>query len=218
MLQPHIFTKIDRFMPRVQLIHYDPDQPLHGRYVPNKAVLEGEEAERARAITRVINAFFRWDFNSCELLRADGVLHPIDFANACPDSQVNSIHYYFPELVINLLSWSLYCATVRRRPALGLDWDRFFAIADQVGDFDAKLPQYDALARAYFDEEGFEHFCEQHLSSLHAVAHDYFGSARFREVVHAKVASVFPAHEVEVFTNHFFGLVQQWRADHPLES
>ena len=57
-----------------------------------------------------------------------------------------------------------------------------------------------------------------YAQDLHAVAHDYFGSARFREVVHAKVASVFPAHEVEVFTNHFFGLVQQWRADHPLES
>lgn len=208
--------------PQVMLVHYDPDQPLHGRYVPDPQVLEGEEADRARAITRVINAFFRWDFNSCEMLRVPGtdgpgVLHPIDFANACPDSQVTSIHYYFPQLVLNLLRWSIYCATVRRKPVLSTDWESFFAIADEPGTFEEKLPRYDALAREHFDSDRFEAFCAEHLTGLHATAHAYFGSDRFKQVVREKVTALFPKHEIEPFTDHFFEKVQQWRADNPVQ-
>ena len=40
-------------------------------------------------MTLTINSFFGWDFNSCEALRKDAVWHPIDFANACPNSRVS---------------------------------------------------------------------------------------------------------------------------------
>ena len=202
--------------PQVLLAKYDPGQPLHGRYVPASKVLDGEEAWRARAITRVINAFFGWDFNSCEMLRAKGTLHPIDFANACPDSQVTSIHYYFPELVKSLLRWTLFCAATKRKPVLNLDWRSFFEIADTDAPFDHKLMQYDRLAQTHFDMPAFEAFCIDHLGHLDAVAHEYFATERFRTVVREKTASLFPAHEVEPFSNHFYELVQKWRADHPV--
>jgi len=65
-----------------------------------------------------INAFFGWEFNSCESLRdRNGVFSPIDFANACPDFQVTSLHYHFPELVKNMVRWSLFCAATKRRPS-----------------------------------------------------------------------------------------------------
>ncbi|TNE91629.1 MAG: hypothetical protein EP330_04640 [Deltaproteobacteria bacterium] len=214
----------DRFVrgvgigPQVMLAKYDPDQPLHGRYVPDEAPLTGDEAWEARATTKVINAFFRWDFNSCEMLRADGELHPIDFANACPDSQVTSLHYYFPQLVLNLLKWSIFCAATRRKPSLSMDWESFFAIAAEDIPYRDKLVKYEALADAHFDTAAFDAFCAEHLGDLPRVADAYFASDRFREVTRAKVAALYPEHEIDVFTNHFFDQVQTWRAHHPVES
>ena len=205
-----LFVRAIGIGPQVLIVRYDPDAPLHARYVVDFHFLPGDQWLTATRTCRVINAFFNWDFNSCEMLRADGVLHPIDFANACPDSQVTSLHFYFPELVKALLRWSLFCAATRRKPNLDTRWERFLAIADEPGTFEEKLPRYDELAREHFDADRFTAFCKEHLSDLDSVALDYFRSPRFREVVRAKVAALYPAHEVEQFTDHFYGLVQFW--------
>ena len=197
--------------PDVNVVHYDPSAPLHARYVVDFNFIDGPGWVRAQKLTRVINAFFHWDFNSCEMLRSQGVLHPIDFANACPDSQITSLHFHFPWLVKNLLKWSIFCATTRRKPRLGHDWQPYFDIADQDISFDEKLDQYDALARAHFDTDRYHEFCERHLSHLDEVAHEFFGTPRFKELVREKVAALFPNHEVDQFTDHYFGLVQFWR-------
>lgn len=197
--------------PQVNVVRYDPTAPLHARYMVDFHYLDGDEWLRAQRITRVINAFFGWDFNSAELLRSGGELHPIDFANPCPDSQVTSLHFHFPWVVKALIRWSVFCAATKRPMRLTLPWDRFFEIADGPGTFDDKLVQYDAIALEIFDAERFEAFCEEHLSHLDEIALEYFGSEVFRQIVREKVASMFPAHEVEAFSDHFFGLVQFWR-------
>ena len=66
-------------------------------------------------MTLVINAFFAWDFNSCELIYKDGVWSPIDFANPCPDSQVTSLHYHFPWMILANLRWSIFAAVTQRQ-------------------------------------------------------------------------------------------------------
>ena len=43
-----------------------------------------------------VGAFFRWEFNSFEVIVRDGRCYPIDFANATPDMAIISLHYYFP--------------------------------------------------------------------------------------------------------------------------
>ena len=71
-----------------------------------------------------------------------------------------------------------------------------------------------AFHRAYRDRleaDRFEEFCETHLAHLDEVAWEFFGSNRAREAVRLKVDSLFPDHEVEQFTEHFWGMLQFWR-------
>ena len=103
--------------PQTRAVNYDPAAPLHDRYCLDRDFLDPALASELEDITLTINAFFGWDFNSCEALLRDGEWHPIDFANACPDSQVTSLHYHFPWLIKANLRWAIFCAATRRRVA-----------------------------------------------------------------------------------------------------
>ncbi|MCA8941710.1 MAG: hypothetical protein KDB80_04050, partial [Planctomycetes bacterium] len=108
--------------PQVMLVNYDPTAPLHDRYQQDVDFLEPADAKVVEDTTLVINAFFGWDFNSCEMLQKNGIWHPIDFANPCPDSQVTSLHVHFPNLVKAKLRWSLFCAATKRPFRSNLNW------------------------------------------------------------------------------------------------
>lgn len=207
-----LFIRVIGIGPQFHVVKYDPNAPLHARYTTEIDFLTPAEVEHAKKIGRTINAFFGWDFNSCEMLRSNGVFYPIDFANACPDSQVTSLHFHFPWLVKSLLKWSIYCAATKRKMKLTLNWDAYLDANDESLSFEERLDRYDALARAHFDEAGFEAFCKEHLGDLDAVAWEFFGTPEFKEIVRAKVAALFPAHEINTFTDHFFAQVQKWRA------
>lgn len=200
--------------PQVNVMKYDAEAPLHARYVVARDFVTEEERQTLQMYSRVINAFFCWDYNTCESLRTNGVFHPIDFANACPDSQVTSLHYHFPWMVLSLVRWSLFVAYTQRKMKLNPSWEPYFAIADEGGDFfKDKLPKYDKLAREHFEADRFEEFCGTHLKHLDEIALEFFGTSRAKDIVREKVGALFPRHEIEPFTEHFFELVQQWRAD-----
>jgi hypothetical protein len=164
-------------------------------------------------VTLTINAFFGWDFNSCEALLRGGEWYPIDFANACPDSQVTSLHYHFPWLIKANLRWAIFCAATRRRVRHNLDWAPYFAIAAEDLPYREKLRRYARLARETLDAERFEEFCARHLGHLDGVAHEFFATEQARDAVRQKVAALFPAHEVEEFTELFYGRIQKWRVE-----
>lgn len=196
--------------PQVNIVKYDPDAPLHGRYRVDFNFLDAAEWKKATRVSRVINAFFNWDFNSCEMLRTGGELYPIDFANACPDSQVTSLHFHFPWLVKAKVRWSIFCATTRRPMKLNMDWNRYFDAMQPGATYDEQLEIYDAIAREHFDADRFDAFCAEHLSHLDEVALEYFQTQAFYDVVELKVRALYPPHEIKQFTDHFFGLVQFW--------
>jgi hypothetical protein len=208
----------DRFVrciglgPQTRAVNYDPSAPLHDRYCLDRGFLDPALEAELEDITLTINAFFGWDFNSCEALLRDGAWHPIDFANACPDSQVTSLHYHFPWLIKANLRWAIFCAATRRRVRHNLDWAPYFAVADEDLPYREKLARYAHLARQALDAEAFEEFCARHLAHLDAVADEFFATEQARDAVRQKVTALFPAHEVEEFTELFYGRIQQWRA------
>jgi len=197
--------------PQRRFVNYDPDAPLHQRYTKEQDFLSAEDQEHLEDVLLTINAFFGWDFNSCECLSRDGTWFPIDFANPCPDSQVTSLHMHFPWLIKAKLRWSLFCAASKRKMSVNLDWERFFAIADQDLSQAEKLSRYGALARKHFEVDAFDEFCDEHLAHLDEVAWEYFGTDRAKEAVRQKVVALFPEHEHDEFTDHFWNEIQEWR-------
>lgn len=212
----------DRFVrciglgPQTRIVRYDPSVPLHDRYTMDQEAqfLAGDDAQTLRDITLTINAFFGWDFNSCESLSKDGVWYPIDFANPCPDSQVTSLHYHFPWLLMAKIRWSVFCAVTKRPFRMNLDWAPFYAVAaDAEMPFRDKLAAYARIAEQRFETARFEEFCQQHLPHLDEVAWRFFGTPAAKEAFRKKTAALYPAHEVEQFTELFWNRVQKWRAD-----
>ena len=199
--------------PQTRVVNYDPGAPLHDRYRMDRDFLDPALQSELEDITLTINAFFGWDFNSCEALLRDGAWHPIDFANACPDSQVTSLHYHFPWLIKANLRWALFCAATRRRVRHNLDWEPYFEIAAEDLPYREKLRRYALLARQTLDADSFEEFCARHLPHLDAVADEFFGTEQARDAVRQKVAALFPAHEVDDFTELFYGRIQRSRAE-----
>ena len=199
--------------PQTRAVNYDPAAPLHDRYCLDRDFLDPALRSELEDITLTINAFFGWDFNSCEALLRDGEWHPIDFANACPDSQVTSLHYHFPWLIKANLRWAIFCAATRRRVRHNLDWEPYFEVAAEDLPYREKLRRYALIARQTLDADAFEEFCATHLGHLDAVADEFFGTEQARDAVRQKVAALFPAHEVDEFTELFYGRIQRWRAE-----
>lgn len=199
--------------PQTRKVNYDPSAPLHDRYRMDRDFLSPEDAATLEKTTLTINAFFGWDFNSCEALLRDGVWHPIDFANACPDSQVTSLHYHFPWLIKANLRWSIFAAATDKAMRPNLDWAPFYAVADRDISPTEKLDAYAAIAHERFETEKFRDFCRSHLGHLDELAYEFFGSAKMRDAIHQKVAALFPPHEVEEFTELFFARVEKWRQE-----
>lgn len=209
-----LFTRCIGFGPQTTIVRYDPAAALHNRYTMDKDFLSPEEADLLRDTTLTINAFFGWDFNSCEALRKDGTWYPIDFANPCPDSQVTSLHYHFPWMVTAYVKWSIFSAVTKRPMRKTLDWDPFYAVAKRELPYRERLRAYADIARQRMQAAEFEEFCATHLSHLDEVVWEFFATQPAKDAVRKKVTALFPAHEIEPFTELFWNRIAAWRADH----
>jgi hypothetical protein len=208
-----LFVRCIGVGPQLRVVHYDPGAPLHARYRTDTDFASPDELSHLRRMTLTINTFFGWDFNSCEALRKDGVFYPIDFANACPDSQVTSLHYHFPWLINAQVRWSIFCAATLRKMRQTVDWEPYYEVARRDVPFEEKLPEYGRIAAERLEVGRFEEFCDRHLSHLDEVALEFFATDMAKAAVRKKVAALFPEHEIEEFTEHFWGLIQRWRED-----
>ncbi len=208
-----LFVRAVGIGPQVRLMQYDPSQPLHGRYLPAQGFCSKADAQVMTDTCLLINSFFGWDFNSCEALRKDGVFHPIDFANPCPDSQVNSIHYHWPWYVLANLQWALFAAATKRPMRKTLDFEPYYAIARLDLPYREKLKRYAAIARERLAADQFAEFCQRQLGPVKAATVAWLGGDSCRAAICKKVAHIYPTHEVDDFSERFWSLVQQGRKE-----
>jgi len=200
--------------PETMVMRFRPDLPAHDRYAVDHDFLSPATGEEVVTISRLVNAFFRWEFNSCESLVRGGEVHPIDYANACPDVAITSLHYYFPWALGALVKWCVFCVVTGRRPRLDLDTRRYFEVGDNADlSYSAKLARYRELADEHFETERYLDFCASRLPDLDRIVLDWIASADFDRLLVETVRSTFPAHEHERFVAHFRGLLGMWVRD-----
>jgi hypothetical protein len=196
------------------VMRFQPELPMHHRYAVDHSFLSPSAGAEVVTIGRLVNAFFRWEFNSCETLIKDGVVYPIDYANACPDVALTSLHYYWPWAMKALVKWCVFALVTGRRPRLDLETDKFFEIADDRGtSYGQKLDAYRELADGYFEVDRYNDFCASQLPHLDEIVLDWVAGPDFDELLVGTVRATYPANEHDQFIAHFRGLLGLWVRD-----
>jgi hypothetical protein len=195
-------------------MHYDPTKPLHLRYQVDHDFLTPEAGNEIVTFGLSVGAFFRWEFNSFEVIVRDGECYPIDFANATPDMAIISLHYYFPWALCALVKWSLYCVVTGRAMRLDQEIARWYAVADDPAtSWEEKLAAYRGLVDDYYEADRFREFCDQHLSHADDCMAEYIDSPQFDAHLVETIRRAFPPHEHEQFVAHYRGLLGAWADD-----
>jgi hypothetical protein len=209
-----VFVRSLSIGPETMVMKFRPELPMHERYAVEHGFLSAATGDEVLTISRLVNAFFRWEFNSCEMLIKGDTVHPIDYANACPDVALTSLHYYFPWAMAALLRWSVFCVVTGRPLRIDTDTCRYFEIADRADlSYGERLASYRSLADEYFDTDRYAEFCSTQLSYVDEMVHDWVLSPDFDDLLVSTVRATYPPDEHERFVAHFRGLIGAWLAD-----
>jgi hypothetical protein len=209
-----VFARSLSIGPETMVMHFEPDRPMHDRYQVDHGFLSPEVGHEVVTVGRLVNAFFRWEFNSCETIVKGGIVYPIDYANACPDIALTSLHYYFPWAIRSLFKWSAYCTVTGRRMRVDQDTRRYFDVGDRDDlSYQEKLAAYRVLTDEYFEVERYQDFCATHLGAVDGIMLEYIESGEFDDLLANTVRSTFPAHEHDKYIAHFRGLLGAWAHD-----
>ena len=160
-----------------------------------------------------MNAFFRWEFNSCETIVKDGEGAPIDYANASPDvAIVAPLLLPVGDAGARAHGHRSPSSPAGRCGSTSIPRE-YFAIGDRDDlSYDEKLRVY-RLADEYFETARYEEFVDEALGRLDELTVGYFESPAFDDLLVQTVRSTFPEHEHEHFVEHYRGLVGAWAGD-----
>jgi hypothetical protein len=209
-----VFARALTIGPETMVMKFRPDEPMHNRYAVEHGFLDEQTGAETITIAQTVNAFFRWEFNSCEMLVKDGIVYPIDYANACPDVAVTSLHYYFPWAMKALVRWSAFCVVTGRKGRTQVDTGPWFAVADDESlTYQDKLAGYQRLADQHFDTAAYREFSAAVLPDLDEMVLDWVDSDDFRRLLTDTIRATYPQHEWDQFEAHFSGLTGLWVKD-----
>ena len=209
-----VFTRTLSIGPQTMVVRFEPGQHGHYRYVVDHEFLAPQLEREVATISRLVNAFFRWELNSCEVIVKDDQAQPIDYANASPDMALVSLHYYFPWAIKALTAWCIFCTVTGRSMRINQNTRDYFEIGDRADlVYEEKLERYGQLADAYFQAEEFEEFRRTVLPHLDELMVEYVSDPEFDDLlVHSICLEVEPERHEEMI-ERCRGLVRQWVAD-----
>ncbi|MBI3893418.1 MAG: hypothetical protein HY303_18015 [Candidatus Wallbacteria bacterium] len=213
--------------PQMMPMHYNAAAPYsHQRYLrsANQAVafnwLTPEQEWQVKATCKVINAFYGWDHNSCEtLIGKDGIIYPIDFCNAYPDSNLISLHFYFPGLVKAMTKWLLFVTVAGYEKSLSFAyrWKEFHKVRDEARaknwDWKTTLKKYEAIADEHFHTDRFNAFCDRELGGAQFDKRclEYFQSEGFDQIIEQQADRYFKIKaELPEQLQHYRGIHAFW--------
>jgi hypothetical protein len=209
-----VFTRSLSIGPQTRVMHFDPEAHGHYRYLVDDGFLPPECEREVATISRLVNAFFRWEFNSCETIVKDGEAFPIDYANASPDVALVSLHYYFPWAIDALVAWCIFCTVTERPMRINQNTGDYFEIADRDDlGYDEKLERYAQLADAYFQRDEFEEFRETALPELPRVVLEYVESADFEELAERAIRLEVEPERQDEMIDRCLTLTSAWARD-----
>ena len=196
------------------VMRFEPDRPLHDRYQVDHDFLAPETGREVVTIGRTVNAFFRWEFNSCETLIRDGEVHPIDYANACPDVSLISLHYYFPWAIKALVRWCAYCTVTGRPMHVGMAPEPWNAIGDDDRPYAEKLERLPRPRRRPLRGRRLRGVLRPPPPATSTRRWPATSTARSSTTLLVRtVTRTFPPREHEHFVAHYRGLLAAWVRD-----
>jgi hypothetical protein len=209
-----VFARSLSIGPETMVMRFDPDRPLHDRYRIEHDFLTPALGDEVVTISRLVNSFFRWELNSCEVIVKDGVAYPIDYANASPDLSLTSLHYYFPWAIAALVRWAVFCTATGRRMPLDQDSRTYFDVGDRDDlGYEDKLRAYRRLADGFFQADEYAAFCAEHLAHLDDAVREYVAGPELDRLLVETVRATFPPHEHDAFVAHYRGIMAAWSRD-----
>ncbi len=109
----------------VRIMHYEPRNPHHLRYVAEFNPSKERLAEMEEIVLR-INKYLGYDFNTVELAVRDGVPYAIDFCNPAPDAEIKSVgQENFDWVVETMANYAIEKAQANKPGQDNLTWGEY---------------------------------------------------------------------------------------------